>query len=99
MKPVYYLDAAEAEFLAEIAYFEESRTGLGQRFYDEVKRAETFIAEFPEAAEEIRPGIRKRLLRVFRHSLIYSVEPEAILIVAVAHASRRPGYWADRLQR
>ena len=98
MKPVRYIDVAEAEFLAEIAYLEDARAGLGRRFYDEVKRAEGFIAEFPEAAEEIRPRIRKRLLRSFRYSLIYSVEPEELLIIAVAHASRRPGYWADRLQ-
>ena len=99
MKPARYIEAAEAEFLAHIAYLEHSRPGLGQRFYDEVKRAESFIAEFPEAAEEIRPGIRKRLLRLFRYSLIYSIEPEELLIIAVAHPSRRPGYWANRLQR
>ena len=99
MKPVRYIDVAEAEFLAEVAYLEDSRPGLGRRFYDEVKRAERFIAEFPEAAEEIRPGIRKRLLRLFRYSLIYSIEAEELLIIAVAHPSRRPGYWADRLQR
>ena len=98
MKSVRYIEVAEAEFLAEIAYLEDARLGLGRRFYDEVKRVESFIAEFPEAAEEIRPGIRKRLLRSFRYSLIYSIEPEEILSIAVAHASRRPGYWADRLQ-
>ena len=99
MKPVRYLDPAETEFLAEIAYLEDYRPGLGRRFYDEVKRAESFIAEFPEAAEEIRPGVRKRLLRVFRYTLIYSIEPEELLIIAVAHSSRRPGYWMDRFQR
>lgn len=99
MKPVRYLDVAETEFLAEIAYLEDVRPGLGRRFYDEVKRAERFITEFPEAAEEIRTGIRKRLVRLFRYSLIYSIEPEELLIIAVAHPSRRPGYWAGRLPR
>jgi toxin ParE1/3/4 len=99
LKPIRYLDVAEAELLAEISYLENARQGLGRRFHDEVRRAESFIAEFPEAAEEIRPGIRKRPLRLFRHALIYSVEPEDLLIIAVAHPSRRPGYWEDRLQR
>lgn len=58
MKQIRYLDVAESEFLAEVAYLEDSRPGLGRRFFDEVKRAEGFIAEFPEAAEEIRPGNR-----------------------------------------
>ena len=99
MKPVRYIEAAEVEFLAEVGYLEDSRPGLGRRFFHEVKRAEGFIAEFPEAAEEIRPGIRKRLLRLFRYSLIYSIEPEELLIIAVAHPSQRPGYWVDRLQQ
>jgi plasmid stabilization system protein ParE len=98
LKPIRYIDVAEAELLAEIAYLEDSRPGLGRRFYDEVKRAEGFIAEFPEAAEEIRPGIRKRPLRVFRCSLIYAIEADQLLIIAVAHQSRRPGYWVDRIQ-
>ena len=41
---------------------------------------------------ELRPGIRKRLLRKFRYSLIYFVEGDELVIPAVAHASRRPGY-------
>jgi toxin ParE1/3/4 len=94
---VRYLEAAEAELLAEIGYLEQRAEGLGRRFFDEVKRVESVIAEFPEAGEEIRPGIRKRLLRSFRCSLIYSTEQETLLIIAIAHHSRRPGYWAGRL--
>jgi len=97
LKTVRYLEAAEAELLAEIGYLEQCAEDLGRRFFDEVKRAEQLIAEFPEAGEEIRPGIRKRLVRSFRCSLIYSIEPEGLLIIAVAHHSRRPGYWAGRL--
>lgn len=99
MRTVRYLEPAEIELLAEVAYLEDSQPGLGRRFFDEVKRAEGYIAEFPEAAEEIRPGVRKRLIRLFRYSLFYSIERDEILIIAVAHPSRRPGYWGDRLQR
>ena len=70
--------------------------GLGRRFFAEVRRAESLITQFPESAEEIRPGIRKRLLRQFRYSLIYSIETDGLLILAVAHHSRRPGYWVGR---
>jgi len=57
------------------------------------------IAQFPEAGGEIRPGIRKRLLRKFRYSLIYSIEQDSLLILAVAHQSRRPGFWVGRVSR
>jgi plasmid stabilization system protein ParE len=88
LRTVRYIEPAGAELLAEIAYLEDSRPGLGRRFFEEITRAESLIAEFPEAAEEIRPGIRKRLLRLFRYSLIYSIEPDELLIIAVAHQSR-----------
>lgn len=82
----------------EIGYLELRAHGLGRRFFAEVRRAERLIAQFPESAKEIQPGIRKRLLRTFRHSLIYSVEQDGLLILAVAHQSRRPEYWIGRVR-
>lgn len=82
-----------------VGYFELRTKGLGRRFLDDIRGAESFIAEFPESSEEIRPGIRKRLLRKFRYALVYSLEQEEVVILAVAHTSRRPGYWAHRLSR
>lgn len=41
--------------------------------------------------------IRVFRFRVFPYSLIISVEPDALLVLAVAHARRRPGYWRDRI--
>lgn len=98
MIPIQYHEAAETELLNEIGYLELRAKGLGRRFYAEVLRAERLIAQFPESAEEIRPGIRKRMLRKFRYSLIYSREKDSILILAVAHHSRRPEYWAGRVR-
>ncbi len=96
MRPVRYHEAAEDELLNEIGYLELQAKGLGRRFFVEVRRAESLIAQFPEAAQEIRPGIRKRVLRKFRYSLIYSIEEDGLLILAVAHHSRRPVYWTGR---
>ena len=96
MTPITYHEGAEAELLNEIGYLELRAKGLGRRFFAEVRRAESLIVQFPESAEEIRPGIRKRLLRQFRYSLIYSIEKDGLLILAVAHHSRRPGYWVGR---
>ena len=70
MTQIKYHEGAEAEFLNEIGYLELRAKGLGRRFFAEVRRAESLIIQFPESAEEIRPGIRKRLLRQFRYSLI-----------------------------
>lgn len=97
MTPVRYHEAAEEELLNEIGYLELRAKGLGRSFFAEVRRAESLISQFPESAEEIRPGIRKRILRKFRYSLIYTIEKDGLLILAVAHHSRRPGYWVGRV--
>ena len=96
MTAVRYHEAAEEELLNEIGYLELRGEGLGRRFFAEVRRVENLIAQFPESAEVIRPGIRKRPLRKFRYSLVYWIEKDGPLILAVAHQSRRPGYWVGR---
>ena len=96
MKVVRYHEAAESELFNAVGYLELRTTGLGRRFLAEIRKAELFVSKFPGSSEQIRPGIRKRLLRKFRYSLIYSVEGNDIVILAVAHASRRPEYWVDR---
>ncbi len=60
MTPIGYHQAAEDELLNEVGYLELRVRGLGRRFYAEVRRAEKLIAQFPEAAQEISPGIRKQ---------------------------------------
>lgn len=94
--PIKYHEAAENELLTEIGYLELRAKGLGRRFYSEIRRVEHLIGQFPELGKEIRPGIRKRMLRKFRYSLVYSREKEGLLILAVAHHSRRPEYWVGR---
>jgi plasmid stabilization system protein ParE len=94
---VRYHPAAEEELLSEIGFLELRAAGLGRRFFDEIQRAERLVAQFPESGYELSGGIRKCRLRKFPFALIYSVEREGLLILAVAHHRRRPGYWADCL--
>ncbi|MBI3775205.1 MAG: hypothetical protein HY273_06575 [Gammaproteobacteria bacterium] len=43
-----------------------------------------------------RNGKRRYVMQRFPYSLIYTVSSEEIRILAVAHHSRRPGYWQGR---
>ncbi len=97
MTRLRYHEAAEEELLHEIGYLEFQAQGLGRRFFAEIRRAEDRIAQFPQSAQEIRPGIRKCILRAFQYALIYAIERDGVLILAVAHHRRRPGYWAGRI--
>lgn len=94
MMSLRYHEAAEEELLNETGYLELQAEGLGRRFFVKIRRTEVRIAQFPQSAPEIRSGIRKTILRTFQYSLIYSIEPEGILVLSVAHHRRRPDYWS-----
>jgi plasmid stabilization system protein ParE len=63
----------------------------------EVRSATRSIEQYPEIAPIIEGGVRAKVLVRFPYSLMYVVEPHEVFIVAVAHHSKRPAYWADRL--
>ena|ERR1041385_637102 len=92
-----YHDAADAEFTEAVAYYDGKASGLGDRFLAEIKAATAYIEQYPEIAPVIDLGVRGKTLNKFPYSLMYVVEPEEMFILAVAHQSKRPGYWADRI--
>lgn len=85
-----FLPEADEEFREAIRYYQNEAPGVGLRFFAEVRRGVTFITENPFAAVAV--------LNHFPYSLLYAVESELVVIVAVAHQKRRPRYWRSRLK-
>jgi plasmid stabilization system protein ParE len=92
-----YLEEARFELLSAIAWYEECREGLGERFAREIETAETDIIQHPELWGNVGSGCRRKLLPRFPYGLIYHF-PEAgvVEVVAVMHLHRQPGYWTKR---
>lgn len=40
--------------------------------------------------------VRRRLTPVFPYAVLYTVEDTHVLILAVMHCHRKPGYWRKR---
>lgn len=89
-------EIAEAEINDAADFYDRVSPGLGTVFINEIQRAIQDIDMFPEAASLLRGRIRKRTLLKFPYSLIYSVRPAEIRILAAAHQKRRPFYWHGR---
>ena len=92
--PFIFSEQAAEEFRDSIDYYNGEMSGLGERFRKEVRSAITRIATFPLAFPEIEKEIRKCVLYRFPYNLLYSIEEDHILIIAVAHHHRQPEYWA-----
>lgn len=87
---------ALAEFRAAAEYYETQQTGLGERFTNAVEAAVAHVLAAPESWRVIEDDIRRCLTKVFPYAVLYSIEPGYILIVAVMHCRREPGYWRKR---
>ena len=97
MTRIVFLDPAEEEMLDAAAYYQSQTAGLGNDFLAEVQHAIQRIAENPKSGRSIRGEVRRWLLRRFPFGILYRIDPEEIVIVAVMHLRRRPGYWRDRI--
>lgn len=95
---VRFLRPAEAEVQEAIAYYDQQRENLGDRFEQDLQATVAFLVRHPLAGKRLTQRIRKFPLRTFRYSVIYVAEEAGIVIVAVAHHRRRPTYWIRRLK-
>jgi toxin ParE1/3/4 len=94
------LPEAEAELAAAAEWYESKRVGLGLDFIATVDVALAEVLACPDRFplwREDRP-YRKCLLRRFPFAIFHAVSGDDIVVVAFAHAKRRPGYWLDRVR-
>lgn len=91
------LPGAASELQEAAIYYEAQQAGLGGRFLDIFDQAVEEISEAPSMYSPFGDGFRKYGLRPFPYAVIYRKANKAIVIVAVMHQKRRPGYWRDRL--
>jgi plasmid stabilization system protein ParE len=88
---------AEAEFEAAAEFYNDREEGLGDDLYYEVFATIDLILEFPNSWPLYSHRTRRCLCNRFPYSVIYRVSEGEVTIYAVAHQSRKPGYWKDRL--
>jgi Plasmid stabilisation system protein. len=87
---------ALAEFEDGALYYSEKQPGLELRFIASIEAAIQGILDRPVSHAVLDQGVRRCLAHVFPYAVLYTIEPEFILIVAVMHCHREPGYWRGR---
>jgi toxin ParE1/3/4 len=95
-KRASFHELAELELNDAIVYFENEREGLGLRFLSAVQDAVTHIQQHPQVSPIILEDIRCKILRRFPYSIMFSIKPDRIRILALANQKRRPFYWQGR---
>jgi toxin ParE1/3/4 len=89
--------SAQAEFKEAFDFYESRQPGLGDDFTADFERAVAEILQNPSLGRRLAGNVRRWPFHDFPYALIYQIRPDFILIVAVAHFRRKPGYWRKRL--
>ncbi|HEY9706280.1 MAG TPA: type II toxin-antitoxin system RelE/ParE family toxin [Allocoleopsis sp.] len=97
MKYVFHPDAL-TEYSETVQYYVQQRKDLAQAFIDAVEDAVYRLREYPNRYPVIEDNIHRCLTRKFPYVIVYSMEKDYILILAVMHSNRSPNYWKYRLR-
>ena len=88
---------ARLEYREAAIFYEGRRAGLGATFTREIETVIDRILEAPDGFRCIEQDVRRCLAHIFPYGVLFTVERDFVLIIAVAHCSRKPGYWRERL--
>jgi hypothetical protein len=101
------LRLADAELTHAIAHYERERAGLGFEFFECYEAAALQALRFPDSGALVESkrlaqmGLQMRTFRLerFPYDIVTMVAQNDLLITAVMHQHRRPGYWIGRLAK
>jgi len=97
LKPLKYHPAARREIKASHSWYVRQSEQAADGFYEELLPALDRVHQQPQLYPPHLSGTQRAVLDQYPFSIIYRELSQEIQIIAVAHAKRRPGYWAKRL--
>ena len=99
MKHLEIHPEADLEVREALSYYRANASEEIVRDFDErISLAILEIGQHPERYPRWRRTyVRKFVLQRFHYLIFYLDYPEHIRVLAVAHTSRRPGYWKKRI--
>ncbi|KAA9131994.1 type II toxin-antitoxin system RelE/ParE family toxin [Marinihelvus fidelis] len=98
MTPVRFLASAREDIRREKAHYRDIQPELARRLQIAIEQAVELLAEQPLAMQEREFGIRCWPLETFPHGLLYRVEGDLVLVLALFHPSQAPDRWRDRVR-
>jgi plasmid stabilization system protein ParE len=102
MKVTIDVEALE-EARQQVAWYAERNVNVAASFesliISTIERIARNLVEFPLLEIPNNAGdVRRARLKGFPLAIVYQITTDEILIAAIAHTSRSPGYWRYRLR-
>jgi len=89
---------ALVEFENAACYYAGRQKGLESRFISCLEAALAEIQKNPTRWRVFEEDVRRYLAPVFPYAVLYTIEKKYVLIIAVMHCHREPGYWRHRIK-
>ena len=93
MPPVEYLPNARLDFDESFDWYAVKSVRAAARFAGAVEAALIRIVSNPTQFARLDEMHRECPVKNFPYRIVYRITDNRILVVAIAHAKRRPGYW------
>jgi toxin ParE1/3/4 len=77
-------------------YRDNGGASPARAFTQELRRVVELAAGQPNIGAPGPHGTTRLYFRRFPYTLIFRIQESSVRAIAVAHQSRRPGYWAER---
>jgi toxin ParE1/3/4 len=97
LKPLTYHPEASDEIDEAYRWYAALSTGVADGFFEELFPALDRVHKRPRLYPPFLSGTQRVVLDRYPFSIIDRELLHEIQIIAVAHAKRRPDYWANRL--
>jgi len=102
MRKVRILQEAAEEAIAAADWYDKEREGLGKEFASTVEIAINLIEEdilplSPMPGKSGTIGAKRLILKRFPYDIVVIEGELETVVVAIAHHSRKPGYWRECL--
>jgi hypothetical protein len=103
MRKVRILQEAAEEAIAAADWYDKEREGLGKEFANAVDIAIDLIEEdilplSPMPGKSGTIGVKRLILKRFPYDIVVIESELETVVIAIAHHSRKPGYWRERLR-
>ncbi len=93
---IEFLETAQTELDQAFEWYETQQKELGLQFLNEFDAAVRRIISYPESYILITKDVRRCLVKRFPYGILYGIDTDKIIVIAVAHLHRKPDYWIDR---
>jgi plasmid stabilization system protein ParE len=87
---------AQAEFDEAFDWYEEQQPGLGVNFVNIVTNILEQISFMPQSCTIVFKDVRRAVVPKFPYSILYKIEANNIVVIAVFHSKRNPKIWQQR---